>query len=128
MSPPGPRLRGPAPARRAPAMRPAAAGAWSADLHQLDVEHQGGAGRDHATGTARAVTHFRRDHEAALAADLHAHDAFVPAPDHHAGANREFERLVAIDRAVELLALVLGRADVVEPVSYTHLRAHETPE
>jgi hypothetical protein len=48
---------------------------------------------------------LRRNDERALAADLHGGDAFVPPGDHLALADRKFERLVAIDGGVELLAL-----------------------
>ena len=51
------------------------------NLHQLDVEHQRRVRRDHAARAARAVAHVRRNHQPALAADLHADHAFVPALD-----------------------------------------------
>ena len=72
------------------------------DLEQLDVEDQRGVRRNHAAGAARAVAQSRRNHERALAAHLHAGNAFVPALDHAARAERERERGVAIARAVEL--------------------------
>src|SRR5207249_7548174 len=76
-----------------------------ADLEQLYLEDQLGVGRDDAAGAARPVTECRRDDELALAADLHAGHALVPALDDHAGAELERERLVAVVAAVELLAV-----------------------
>eukprot|EP01035_Chromulina_nebulosa_P011601 gene11601-15494_t len=38
---------------------------------QFDLKHQGGVGRDHATGATGAVTELRRNNQGALAADLH---------------------------------------------------------
>src|ERR1700744_6074083 len=83
--------------------------ALRASLHaeQLDVEHQRRVRRDHAAGAARAVAKLRRDDQRAVAADLHGGDALVPAGDHLSLADREGEGLVAIVRAVELLALVI---------------------
>src|SRR5690606_6606761 len=74
----------------------------SADLEELDVEDQRGVRRDHAARTARAVALLGRDHEAALAADLHALHALVPTGDHVAGAELEAEEVPAVDGAVEL--------------------------
>src|SRR5438067_12041770 len=74
-------------------------------VEQLDLEDQRRVRRDHATSTARAVAERRRDRQPADATDLHALDAFVPALDHPATAKRERERLAAILRAIELLAV-----------------------
>src|SRR5262249_4804832 len=84
---------------------------------QFDVEHQRRIRGDHAAGAARAVAERRRNDQRALAADLHAGDALVPALDDAPLADREFERLVAIDRRVEFLALV---AVLVEPAGIVH--------
>ena len=54
---------------------------------------------------ARAVAKRRGDDQRALAADLHRHHALIPALDHLADADRERERLPAVDGAVELLAV-----------------------
>src|SRR4051794_17909953 len=80
----------------------------STDAEQLDVEHERGVGRDHAACPAAAVAERRRNDERALAANLHAGDALVPAGDHLTGAEHEHERIVAIARAVELGAVMVG--------------------
>src|SRR5689334_16799064 len=100
---------------------------YSELLHpqQFDIEHQGRVRRDYAAGAARAVAELRRDDQRALAADLHGGDAFVPARDHALHADRKFERLVAIDGGVELLALLtvlVEPAGVMHDASLTRLR------
>src|SRR6185437_13286659 len=75
------------------------------DFYQLDIEHQRREGRNHPAGAARAVTQRGRDDQRALAAFLHAGDAFVPALDDLAAAEIELERLGTVERAVEFLAL-----------------------
>src|SRR5690348_8815034 len=52
-----------------------------ADFEQLDFEDERGVGRDDAAATVLAVGERGRDDELALAADLHAGDALVPALD-----------------------------------------------
>src|SRR6478672_10481934 len=79
---------------------------------QLDLEHQRRVGRDHAAGAARAVAERRRDDEDAGAAFLHPLHAFVPATDHHAAAELELERVVAVFARIELGALA---AVLVQP-------------
>ena len=69
-----------------------------------------------------AVAHVRRDHEPALAADLHADHALVPARDHQAGAERKLEGLVRSTELSNLFALVLGRGSVVQPAGVVHER------
>ncbi|MNT87246.1 hypothetical protein D3C72_2276370 [compost metagenome] len=53
------------------------------------------------TELAFAIGQLRRDVEFALAADLHAHHALVPALDHTAGADDALERLAAFMGRVE---------------------------
>src|SRR5580704_7807067 len=89
----------------------------SLHLEQFDVEDQRGVGRDDAAGAARPVAELGRDDQGALAADLHAGDALVPAGDDLMPAERELERLAAVERAVELLAL---GAILVEPAGVVH--------
>src|SRR5215469_3354990 len=84
---------------------------------QLDVEQQRRVRRDDAAGAAGAVAERRRDDQRALAADLHGGDAFVPAANDLAHADLELERLAAIDRGVEFLALL---AVLVEPAGVMH--------
>src|SRR5580700_10826811 len=50
-------------------------------VQQFDIEDQGGVRRDDAAGAARPVAEFGRDDERALAAHLHAGNAFVPTGD-----------------------------------------------
>src|SRR5688572_15578943 len=66
----------------------------SLDAHQLHVEYERRAGRNHATRAAVAVGEVRRNSEAPLAADLHAGHALIPTRDHLPGAERHGERLV----------------------------------
>src|SRR6185312_5640320 len=96
------------------AQGPAAVAGALALFHaeQLDVELERGVRGNHAAGTARAVTQRGRNDQGAGAADFHARHAFVPAPNDHAGAQREHERIAAVPAGVELGAL---HAVVVEP-------------
>src|SRR6188768_972760 len=72
---------------------------------QLHLEHQGRVRGNDRRITIGAVGQRRRHPELALAADLHAHHALVPTLDHAALADREGERLAAVARAVELVAV-----------------------
>src|SRR5581483_12078388 len=91
-----------------------------ADRQQLHLEEQRRVGRNDAARAARAVAEVRRDGELALAADLHAGDAFVPAADHFAFAEREHERLAAVLAGIELGARL---AAAVEPAGVMHADA-----
>src|SRR5688572_6812695 len=73
-------------------------------------------GRDGA-GAHGAVAEVGGYDEGAPAADLHGGDALVPPLDHLALAERELERLAAVDRAVELGALL---AALIEPAGIVH--------
>src|SRR6185312_336745 len=84
---------------------------------QFDVEDQRSVRRDHAAGTARAITQRRRDDQRALAADFHGGDALVPSGDHAMLADRKLERLVAVDGGVELFALL---PVLIEPTGIMH--------
>jgi hypothetical protein len=64
---------------------------------QIDVEYQRGARRDDATGAARAIAQVRRNDQRALAADMRGGDAFVPALDDLALAEREGKRLAPVE-------------------------------
>src|SRR5262245_43817139 len=59
------------------------------DAQQFDLEDQRRVRRDHAADPARAVTEVGRDDEGALATDLHRGNAFVPARDDLASADRK---------------------------------------
>ena len=91
----------------------------SSALHveQFDIEHQRGVRRYDAAGAARAIAELGRDDESALAANLHGGDALIPAGDDLMFAEGELERLVAVDRAVELLAL---DAVLIKPAGIVH--------
>src|SRR5262245_8851473 len=91
--------------RRSPSSASRARAFKSADFQQLDFEQKRCVGRNHPAGAARAVAESGRDGEQARAADLHPLHALVPALDHHAGAERELERLAAILARIELAAL-----------------------
>src|SRR3954468_3171042 len=87
------------------------------NFEQLDFEEQRGIRRDDAAGAARAVAELGRDRQLALAADLHAGHAFVPAADHVPLAEREHERLAAVLARVELAAF---RAVREQPAGVVH--------
>src|SRR4051794_5118041 len=93
----------------------AAASRGSVSSHADEVHHEdeGGAGLDDAAGAALAVRLVRGDGQPATAADLHAGDALVPALDDHADTQPELQRVAAVPGRVELLAAVVGDADVV---------------
>src|SRR5437868_5929655 len=74
----------------------------SADAEEVDHEDERLAGLDGARA-AVAVAEVRRDDQLATAADLHARDTLVPAPDDAAGAQRELEGLATVPGRVELL-------------------------
>src|SRR5450631_2905690 len=86
-------------------------------VQEFDIEHQGRVWRDHAAGAPRAIAERGRNDQRALAADLHGGDAFVPAGDHPMLADRKLERLVAVERRVEFLALL---AVLIEPARVMH--------
>src|SRR6266700_1391793 len=74
-------------------------------VEQFDVEDQRGIRRDDAARAARAIAELGRDDEGALAADLHGGDALIPTADDLTLADGKLERLTAVERTVELLAL-----------------------
>src|ERR1035437_217846 len=87
---------------------------------EFDIEEQRRVRRDAGARAARAVAELGRNDERPRAADLHAGDALIPAPNHRAGAELERERLPVIARAVELLAVVIRRLGIVEPSRVMH--------
>src|SRR5262249_32925161 len=87
------------------------------DPEQLDLEDQRRVGRDDAAGAARPVAELGRNDQRAPAADLHGGDALVPALDDATHAEWKFERLAAVDRAVEFLAL---GAVLIQPAGIMH--------
>src|SRR5688500_9694679 len=74
---------------------------WLTNLQELDVEDQCRIRRDDVTRSFGAVAQRGRDHELPPAAHLHPRHTLVPARDHAAGPEPEFERLVAIAAGVE---------------------------
>src|SRR5687767_8825346 len=76
------------------------------DLEQLHLKVELGVRRDDVAGALGAVAEIGRNDQLANAAHLHAGDAFVPALDDPAGAERELKRLAAVLAAVELLAVL----------------------
>src|SRR5579863_5842988 len=102
---------------RKPPSLPERSRASALHVEQFDVEDQGRVRRYDAAGAARAITELRRNDQSALAADFHRGDTFVPARNHLALSDRKLERIVAIDRGVELLALL---AILVEPAGVMH--------
>src|ERR1700728_17747 len=81
----------------------------SLDAYEIHVEHERCAGRNDIARPAVTVREVRRDDESALPAYLHAGHALIPSLDHLAGAHLEAERRAALQRAVELFALVVRR-------------------
>src|SRR5579862_257144 len=98
---------------------PAVTGARLLHRQQFHIEHQGRVRRDDAASAPRAITKRRWHDQRALAADLHGGDALVPALDDAALTDRKVERLVAVNRRVEFLALLPVR---VEPAGVVHDR------
>src|SRR5687768_18602814 len=89
------------------------AGVRSADADEVDDEDQGRAGLDDPARAALAVGLVRGDREPTTTADLHPGDALVPALDDHADTEAELQRVAAVPGGVELLAALVGDADVV---------------
>src|SRR4030095_5026700 len=81
------------------------------NVEQLDFKHQSRI-RRYRPDAPRAVAEVRWYHEFSLPADLHRHYAFIPAFDDPSDADFEFERLAAIQRAVEF-GSVFERAGVM---------------
>jgi len=100
-----------------PAMTNLDDGCLPLHVEQLDVEHQRRVRRNGAAGAAGAVAQRGRNDQGTLAADFHGGDAFIPAGDHPALPDRKLERLVAIDRRVEFLALL---PVLIEPAGVMH--------
>src|SRR5574343_680915 len=88
------------------------------DGQQFDVEDQGGVRWNHAAGAARAVAQIGRDDQLAAAAHFHALYAFVPATEHHAGAQGEFERIIAVVAGIEFRAF--AAVVVLQPAGVVH--------
>jgi hypothetical protein len=62
--------------------------------------------RDHVTCAGRATAQVRRNDRCTLATDVHGGDAFVPALDDLALAEREGKRLTPVERTIKLLAFL----------------------
>src|SRR5262249_48451144 len=91
---------------------------WLLDLQQFHLKREFGIWRDLVAGPALPITQFRWNDQLAFAARLHAGNPFVPTLDHSPLAKREFKRLLAVQAAVELRA-------VLEPAGVMNL--HRVP-
>jgi hypothetical protein len=80
----------------------------TADIEQLDIEHQRRAGRNRADPAVAVAVVRRINDQRALAADLHAGHAFIPAADDLAGAEREGERFAAADELSKVLPCLVS--------------------
>lgn len=87
---------------------------------QLHVEGQPSVRWDDTRMATATVGVVRRAHQLGTLADRHLGDAFVPAADHLALADRELERLAAGARRIEHRAVV-ERAGVVDDRRLTRL-------
>src|SRR5579859_1709008 len=65
-------------------------------IHQFNVEHQSGIGRNGGAGAARAVTQLGRDTQLSLAPDFHSGNAFVPSFNHLPDAQLELDGLARV--------------------------------
>src|SRR5687768_12674185 len=84
-------------------------------IQQLHVEHEPGvAGNRSVWRTHRAVAQIGRDNQPPFAANLHPLEPLVPAANDVTRAEPEGKRFHA-HRRVELFALVVGPARIVEP-------------
>src|SRR6266699_2545769 len=72
---------------------------------QLHIKNQSGVRRDYSASALRSIPEIWRDAQLTLAADFHSGDAFVPAFNNLASAERELERMSRAHGAVELLAV-----------------------
>src|SRR3990172_3631067 len=84
-----------------------------AHVQQFHIEDEGSVFGNHRRRPPGAVAEVRRDDEAALAADLHGDETFIPARNDVADPQREGERLLAFQRAVKLAPTVCEPAGVV---------------
>ena|SRR6185312_496874 len=72
------------------------------DAHQLDKEDERSVWRDYAPGAACPVADTCGNNQRGLIANVEFRDAFVPAFDDSASAERKFKWLAVIERAVKL--------------------------
>lgn len=75
------------------------------DSEELDVEDESGAGRDDARVTALAVSVVGAASQLCLGSNRHPRNTLIPAFDDLAGSDFELERLSAVTRRIELLAV-----------------------
>src|SRR5215469_13885190 len=76
-----------------------------ADLEQFHVENERRIWGDHAASPTASIAQFRRNSQLPLSTDFHSPHTFIPAFDNLPRAESKPERLAAIHRAVELLAI-----------------------
>ena len=103
--------KAPGPGGREPVCWP---GDHASEIHQFHVKDQPGVRRDEpAACTARAVPELRWNDEDAVFPLLHHGQAFIPALDDHAGADRKLDGFPPAARAVELPVVAQEPACVV---------------
>src|SRR5436190_8411261 len=86
----------------------------SAHAEEVHHEDERLVGPDDAACAALAVRQVRGDRDAPAPADAHPAHALVPAGDHLALAEAELERAAAIPGGIELPAVLVGHADVMD--------------
>src|SRR6185369_1572645 len=77
----------------------------SSDIEKQHFKNQGRIRRDDSARSCRSVAKGCRYNKSALAADLHGHDPFIPTRNDLPCSDYEHERLVLVQRAVELLSV-----------------------
>src|SRR5581483_1677784 len=92
----------------------------SANVEELDVEHERRVRRDGPSRAAGAVAEVGRNDQRSRTADLHPGHALIPAANDFAGAELERKGLVAIAGAVEFLSVAIRCLRVVEPARVMH--------
>src|SRR4051812_29301344 len=85
--------------------RPNSSEEGSAHVQELDIEHQGGSGRNIRGSAGRSVAEIGRNDELATSPPLHARHTLVPTGNYLTRAQGKSERLIAVSAAVELFAV-----------------------
>jgi hypothetical protein len=94
-------------------------------IQKLDIENQRGVRRNGGAPSSRSVSKLWLDDKRPFAAGLHGDEAALPALDYLMLAKHEGERLLAINRTVELLALdaiLIEPAGIMNDAGLTGLR------
>src|SRR5262245_40916650 len=96
---------------------------WLLYSEQLHFKQESRVRRDARTKAVRAVTKFRRDDQPSFTADLHRHNALVPASDDGSRSDFECVRLTLVNRTVEL-GSIRERSCVMHRNALPGFRAH----